>query len=132
MSDARTSGRAGGRRAGVAAGLALALALGAGCASITPEMHAQLAAPVNCEAAGAQQTWLMDSRAGRWDRFVAGFQGVVPPWSLFSGLHDLANDPEGMYTDHWRVATGEWNDELEAKVDAIHAHCHPELVLPHD
>jgi hypothetical protein len=100
---------------------------GAGCASISPEMKQALSAPPDCEVAGAQQQILLDARSNGWDRFVAGFQGIVPPWSLFSGLHDLAGDPEDMYTDHWRVATGEWDEEVVARAAEIRAYCHPEL-----
>jgi hypothetical protein len=94
-----------------------------GCASIPERTKRDLTLPVECENADLQLARMARDHAAPGERFVAGLQGILPPAVLISLGRDLAGKPRGIYLDHWRVAFGQYNEKIEARIDQTHEQC---------
>jgi hypothetical protein len=95
------------------------LALGAaGCAGIEPEAREMLWHPPSCENATAKIETLEANRAGGFKRFTQGVQGLAPPMVVLSTLRDIfwGKPFRSIYLDHWRIAFGGYNREINHRV----------------
>ena len=84
--------------------------------SINDSVKRQLGAPINCATAQADIKLLEEERASVAKRIVSGVRSVFPI-SAVAGL--LMGD----YADRVHVATGQYNDDLGAKIGEIRAAC---------
>ena len=88
-----------------------------GCAGMTPEARLMLQGPVSCENVAADKQTLEDSHGnGRW-RLGQGIQGIAPPMVVLSLLRDIfwRKPYRSIYLDHWRVAFGSYNNQIDAR-----------------
>ena len=101
------------------AGFAAAVALVAtGCAGISPEARQMLQQPADCASAQQDIEVLKEDRAGAGLRVVQGIQGIAPPMVVLSSLRDIfiGKPFRSVYFDHWRIAFGSYNGQIDAKV----------------
>lgn len=84
--------------------------------SIPDEAKASMNKPVNCPTARADINALEDEKASVAKQAIAGIRSVIP-FAAASGL--LLGD----YQDRVDVATGEYNADLQAKIDQIRGEC---------
>lgn len=84
--------------------------------SITEEEKASLEKPVNCATAKQDIATLEEEKASVGRQLVAGVRSVVP-FAAAGGL--LLGD----YQDRKAVATGEYNDQLDRKIQQIKSVC---------
>jgi hypothetical protein len=84
--------------------------------SISDEERASLEKPINCATAKKDIATLEDEKASVGRQIVAGVRSVVP-FAAASGA--LLGD----YQDRTEVATGEYNDALERKIQQIKSVC---------
>ncbi len=94
-----------------------------GCAGMSPEARLILQQPASCEQAQQDMEELQDSRASGGKRVVQGFQGILPPLVVLSLLRDIfIGEPyRSIYLDHWRVAFGSYNNQIDARVEELQA-----------
>jgi hypothetical protein len=97
--------------------------LAVGCAGMTPEARQLLQQPATCERAAEDTQTLQASRAGGMKRVAQGFQGIAPPMIVLSGLRDIfiGKPYRSIYLDHWRVAFGSYNRQIDARVKELEA-----------
>ena len=84
--------------------------------SVSEEARARLASPVNCRTARRDIQVLEAERASTARRIVAGVRAVFP-------VSAVAGILSGDYNDRVAVATGQYNDDISAKIDQIRASC---------
>lgn len=77
--------------------------------------------PSSCDSAQPDVEALEASRAdGGW-RFAQGLQGLLPPLLILSLLRDafVGKPYRSIYLDHWRVAFGTYNSQIDARVTEL-------------
>lgn len=84
--------------------------------SIPDEAKASMNKPVNCATAKEDIKMLEDEKASVAKQAIAGIRSVVP-FAAAGGI--LLGD----YQDRVAVATGEYNADLQAKIDQIRGEC---------
>jgi hypothetical protein len=84
--------------------------------SISDEEKAAIEKPINCSTAKKDIAILEDEKASVGRQALAGVRSLVP-FSAAAGI--LMGD----YRDRVKVATGTYNDDLEAKIQQIKATC---------
>ncbi len=84
--------------------------------SISEEAKAGLESSVNCKTAKSDIAVLEDEKASVAKRMLSGVRSVLP-FAAAAGI--LLGD----YRDRVEVATGKYNDDLEAKIDQIKKRC---------
>jgi hypothetical protein len=101
--------------------LAICAVFALGCAGMNADARLSLQQPANCETAGADIQTLEASRGNGWWRLGQGFQGILPPMIILSGLRDIFwGEPyRSIYLDHWRVAFGSYNNQIDARVTEL-------------
>ncbi|MEY4667587.1 MAG: hypothetical protein RL518_286 [Pseudomonadota bacterium] len=98
--------------------------LGMGCArtnhspmpTIDPKIKEQLDAPIDCTTAKQDIATLEDARASVAKEVISGARAIIP----FSAAAGVATGDE---QDRAEVATGVYNDRIDAKVAAIKRKC---------
>ena len=93
------------------------------CIGITPETKMKISQPVNCSSGAADISYLESERASGGKRFAQGFFGIAPPSIIISLFRQAARSPEGAYTDHWKVASGSYNEQMDDKITSIKRKC---------
>ena len=93
------------------------------CVGITPETKMTISQPVDCSLAFEDIAHLENAHASIGKRFFQGLMGVMPPSIIVSLFRAAARAPEGMYLDHWRVATGSYNEQMDEKIESIRQRC---------
>jgi hypothetical protein len=102
--------------------LLLACALVAsGCAGMNLDARQILQQPASCDSAQTDIVALEASRAGGGWRFAQGLQGLLPPMIILSLLRDafIGKPYRSIYLDHWRVAFGSYNEQIDARVTEL-------------
>ena len=84
--------------------------------SINDSVKRQLGAPVNCTTAKADIDLLENERATVAKRILSGVRSVFP-------ISAVAGLMMGDYADRVHVATGQYNEDLVAKIAEIRAAC---------
>lgn len=84
--------------------------------AIDPETKQQMAEPVNCQTAEQDIAILEEEKASTGKRILAGARSVMP---IGAAVGILLGD----YRDRVQVATGKYNDDLEAKIVEIKTTC---------
>lgn len=84
--------------------------------SIHPDVKANLAAPVNCRTARQDLLLLEEEKASVGKQILSGVRSIFPIAAV-SGI--LMGD----YKDRVEVATGQYNADLEAKIEQIKREC---------
>lgn len=84
--------------------------------SVSEESRARMARPVNCATARADIATLERERASVERRALAGVRSVMP---ISAAVGMLSGD----YASGVRVATGQYNVDLSAKIAEIKATC---------
>ena len=95
----------------------LAAMLLAGCQTISQEAKDNLAKPIDCSKAGEDIAILESEKASVVSQISAG-AGMVMPTSAVIGL--LSGD----YPNRVKVASGEYNKDIEEKIAEIRATCY--------
>ncbi len=95
----------------------------AGCAGIDPGARKMLQQPANCAAASQDIPTLEDARQGTLKRVTQGLQGVAPPMVILSLVRDIfiGKPYRSIYLDHWRVAFGSYNRQIDERVEELNA-----------
>ena len=86
--------------------------------SISQDAKAGLDKPVNCKTAERDIEILENEKASVGKRMLSGVRSVFP-FAAAAGI--LTGD----YSDRVQVATGQYNDDLEAKISQIIKKCSP-------
>jgi len=84
--------------------------------TISPEAKESLEAPINCSTAYRDIEVLEDEKASVGKQIISGVRAVVP-FSAAAGI--LMGD----YRDRAEVATGKYNEDIEAKIAEIKRQC---------
>ena len=84
--------------------------------TVSDETKAALNKKVNCQTARADIKTLEDERASVFKQTLSGVRAVFP---IAAAVGLLSGD----YQDRVQVATGQYNADLEAKVDQIRRTC---------
>lgn len=93
------------------------------CVGISPETKMKISEPVNCSSGYADIAYLESEHASGGKRFVQGLFGILPPSIIISALRAAARSPERMYLDHWSVASGSYNEQMDDKIASIKQRC---------
>ncbi len=93
------------------------------CVGISPEAKMKISEPVNCSSGYADISYLKSEHASAGKRFVQGLFGVLPPSIIISAIRAAARSPERMYLDHWSVASGSYNEQMDDKIASIRQTC---------
>ena len=102
---------------------ALCAILMSGCAGISEPTKQILKDSINCAQASSDRETLEADKAGALWRFAQGLQGIAPPMVVISLIRGAFNSPPGLYLDHWRVASGTYNERIDDRVEAIDREC---------
>jgi hypothetical protein len=94
-----------------------------GCAGISGPAKERLDAPVDCGQAQADTQLMKESKASGVWRITQGFQGILPPIVVISLIRGALGKPRGMYVDHWKVAFGSYNQQIDEKLAALARAC---------
>jgi len=94
----------------------IAVILLAGCSTISQKAKDDLAKPIDCSTAEEDIAALEKEKASVISQANAG-SGMVMPTSAIIGI--LSGD----YPDRTRVATGQYNKDIEEKIAQIKAAC---------
>lgn len=102
----------------------LALVVTTGCSrtnrspmpTIDPEVKAKLDAPIDCSTAQQDIASLEDAKASVAKQVISGARAIIP----FSAAAGVATGDE---QDRAEVATGAYNDRIDAKIAAIRRRC---------
>ena len=107
-------------RTGGALLLACALVT-SGCAGMNLDAREILQRPASCDSAQPDIEALEASRGGAGWRFGQGLQGILPPMIILSLLRDafIAKPYRSIYLDHWRVAFGSYNEQIDLRVTEL-------------
>ena len=84
--------------------------------TIDPEVRARLDAPVRCETARQDIAYLEDQKASTAKQVISGARAIIP-FSAAAGV--VMGDEQ----DRAEVATGVYNDRIDAKIAAIKRKC---------
>lgn len=103
--------------------LVLVAPLASGCVSIPQRTKQDLAAPLDCKHLDLQMARLARDYSSPGERFIAGVQGIIPTSAIPSLIRAAIGKPSSMYLDHWRVALGYTNDEIDQRMDALYEKC---------
>ena len=105
--------------------LSIVLACVAGCSdrknisplpTVSESARASLSRPVNCETAQRDIGVLESEKASVGKQILSGVRSVFP-------IAAVAGILTGDYSDRVEVATGQYNDDINAKIDQIHREC---------
>lgn len=105
--------------------IVLAAFLISGCSSrknvsplpaISDEAKASLNTPVNCSTAGRDIKILEEEKASVGKQMLAGVRSIMP-------ISAVAGILMGDYRDRVQVATGQYNNDIEAKIAQIKREC---------
>ena len=94
----------------------LTVAFLAACQTIPDDAVAQLEKPVSCETAEADIAALEAEKVSAAEQAAAGARMVVPAAAVTGIL-------SGDYGNRAKVASGRYNDDLDAKIAEIRAAC---------
>ena len=102
----------------------VATTLSAGCArtnnspmpTIDPALKEQLNSPINCETAKVDIATLEEERASVAKQVISGARAIIP----FSAAVGVVTGDE---QDRLDVASGDYNDRIDAKIAAIKRRC---------
>ena len=86
------------------------------CKSISGEAKEDLAKPVSCTTATQDIATLEGERASTKKKIATGVGSVVPQLAITGILM-------GDYRNRVKVATGKYNDDIEAKIAEIKSEC---------
>lgn len=84
--------------------------------SIDPKVKANLAAPVDCRYAKRDIALLEEEKASVAKQLLSGVRSVMP-------IAAVAGILMGDYRDRAEVATGQYNADIEAKIEHIKRTC---------
>jgi hypothetical protein len=84
--------------------------------TITDAEKQQLNQPVNCQNARGDIQVLQDEKASVGKQILSGVRSILP-------IAAVAGILMGDYMDRVEVATGEYNDDLTAKIEQIRTQC---------
>jgi hypothetical protein len=84
--------------------------------TIDPQVKQQLEAPINCATAKQDIATLEDERASVAKQIISGARSVIP----FSAAAGIVMGDAG---DRFEVATGEYNEKIDAKISQIRRKC---------
>ena len=84
--------------------------------SISPEAKAEISSPVNCGTAKSDLRVLEEEKASVGKQILAGVRSIMPISAVVGILL-------GDYRDRVQVATGKYNEDLEAKIAEIRIKC---------
>ena len=87
-----------------------------GCQTISDEAVAKLEKPVSCETAESDIAALEAEKVSAAEQAAAGARMVVPAAAVTGIL-------SGDYGDRAKVASGQYNDDIDAKIAEIKAAC---------
>jgi len=87
-----------------------------GCKTITPEAKEDLAKPVNCSTAAQDIQALEAEKASTAKKIGAGIRMIVPTTAVVGIL-------SGDYGNRVNVATGQYNKDIDAKIQEIRSSC---------
>jgi hypothetical protein len=93
------------------------------CVGISPETKMKISQPVNCSSGSADISYLESEHASGGKRLLQGLFGIMPPSIIISLFRAAAKNPEGMYLDHWKVASGSYNEQMVDRVASIKEQC---------
>ena len=93
------------------------------CVGISPETKMKISEPVNCSSGYEDISYLKSEHASGGKRLVQGLLGIMPPSIIISLFRSAARRPERMYLDHWTVASGSYNEQMEDKIASIKQKC---------
>jgi hypothetical protein len=88
----------------------------ASCSTISEQAKQELAQPVNCQTAQQDIATLESEKASVGKQVVAGAGSIVPTLAVTGILM-------GDYKNRVQVATGKYNDDIEAKITEIRRTC---------
>ncbi len=94
----------------------LTLACAACSPAISPDGHAALDKNVRCSTAKKDLALLREERASAGQRLKSGVRSVLPIAAVISILR-------GEYRDGVKVATGQYNNDIDAKIEEIKKTC---------
>ena len=92
------------------------LIVATGCSPISKQAKQELSQPVNCATAPADLRALESEKAHVGKEIAAGVSAVVP-------VSLVVNLIKGTEKDHFKVASGKYNDMLDAKIAEIKSTC---------
>jgi len=84
--------------------------------TIDPEVKKQLDAPINCATAKQDIATLEDEKASVAKQVISGARSIIP----FSAAAGIVMGDAG---DRIEVATGEYNNKIDAKIAQIRRKC---------
>ena len=84
--------------------------------TVSDKTKAKLAAPVNCDTAQSDIKILEDEKASVGKQVLSGVRSILP-------IAAVAGLLLGDYSDRVEVATGQYNDDIEAKIAHIKTRC---------
>lgn len=92
------------------------LIVATGCAPISEQGQQELDQPVNCATAPGDLRALEAEKTHVGEQIAAGVTAVVP-------VSLVVNVAKGTEKDHFTVASGKYNDMLDAKIAEIKSTC---------
>ncbi len=96
--------------------LVLCIGVVAGCRTISDEAKADLAEPVDCETAAADIAELEGEKASTGKQVASGVRMILP-------VAAVAGILGGDYGNRASVASGKYNDDIDAKIAEIKQEC---------
>ena len=84
--------------------------------SVSEDARTSLERPINCRTAKQDIATLEDERASLGKQIASGVRSVFP-------IAAVAGLLTGDYSDRVQVATGQYNSDIDAKIDQIKATC---------
>ncbi len=95
--------------------------IASGCAGMHVDARQLLQEPLDCANAQQDIQVLEDSRPGGFKRLTQGLQALAPPMIVLSLLRDIfiGKPYRSIYLDHWRVAFGSYNRQVDARVGEL-------------
>lgn len=86
------------------------------CSAMSEEGKEELAKPVSCTTAEKDMQVLKEEHASVGKRIAAGVGDIFP-------VGAVVNIIGGTWTDNAKVASGDYNDQIEAKIKEIESSC---------
>ena len=88
----------------------------AGCSPITPQAQQELAKPINCATARGDLRVLQSEKASVLTQIASGVTAIDPAAAVISTV-------SGSEVDKFKVASGEYNKMIDAKIAEIKRTC---------
>ncbi len=85
--------------------------------TVSPEARTALKKPINCMRADSDLKVLEEEKASVGKQILSGVRMVFP-------IAAVAGILTGDYSDRVQVATGQYNADIQTKIDQIKAACH--------